>query len=93
MLCSYLCGIVRILVKNLIQINGFFLSLPPPQIPPPWPRTIVLYSDSASYRIWGMHFFLTFDLNEARFDYVSRSLCTPMSCITPDEIELIHGTL
>lgn len=60
MLCSYLCGIVRILVRNLIQINGFFLSLPPPQIPPPWPRTIVLYSDSASYRIWGMHFFFNF---------------------------------
>lgn len=67
MLCSYLCGIVRILVRDLIQINGFFRSLPPPQIHPPWPRTVVLCSGSASNRIWGMHFFLTFDLNEARF--------------------------
>lgn len=44
MLWSYLCGNVRIQVRIIIKIHGFFFLCPLPKSLPPWPRTILRLS-------------------------------------------------
>lgn len=66
MFCSYLCGIVRILVRYLIQINGFFSFF----APSPNPSPLTTYS-STMLRLsfkqnLGNAFFLT-----SKISYVS----------------------